>query len=109
MAGPNTLTFTDDNWDTEVLKSETPVVVDFWAVWCGPCKQIAPTIDALATENLGKARIGKLDVDNNGATAQRYQVRGIPTILVFKGGQVVGQRVGATGKSDLQGLIDQHL
>ncbi len=109
MAGSNTLTFTDAGWDEDVLKSEQPVLVDFWATWCGPCRAIAPSVDALATEYAGKAKIGKLDVDSNGATAQRYQVRGIPTLLVFKGGQVVEQMVGGASKEAIQGLIDRHV
>jgi len=99
MAGQNTLEFTDAGFDQDVLRSDVPVLVDFWAEWCGPCRQMTPTIDALATEYVGKAKIGKLDVDANGATAMRYNVRGIPTLLLFKGGLVVEQRVGATGKS----------
>ena len=100
MAGANTLNFTDAAWDSDVLKSETPVLVDFWATWCGPCRQMTPIIDQLADEYHGKAKIGKLNVDENGQTAMRYQVRGIPTILMFKGGQIVGSKVGAVGKAE---------
>jgi thioredoxin 1 len=106
MAGANTLTFTDSAWDADVLKSDTPVLVDFWATWCGPCRQMTPIIDQLADEYAGKAKIGKLNVDENGQTAMRYQVRGIPTILLFKGGQIVGSKVGAVGKGDLQKMLD---
>ena len=109
MAGANTLNFTDAGWDTEVLKSPEPVLVDFWATWCGPCRQMTPIIDQLADEYHGKARIGKLNVDDNGQTAMRYQVRGIPTLLLFKGGQVVATKVGATGKSDVQKMLDAHI
>ncbi len=109
MAGTNTLTFTDANWDTEVLGSDVPVLVDFWATWCGPCRQIAPTVDAIAEEYAGKAKVGKLDVDHNGNSAMRYQVRGIPTLLLFKGGKVAGQIVGSTGKAELAKLIDAAL
>jgi thioredoxin 1 len=109
MAGQNTLTFTDASWETDVLGSAEPVLVDFWAEWCGPCKMMGPTIDAVADEFSGKAKIGKLNVDDNGVTAQRYGIRGIPTLLVFKGGQVVAQKVGAVGKTDVQKLINEHL
>ena len=109
MAGTNTLTFTDQTWDNEVLGSDQPVLVDFWAEWCGPCRMMSPTIDAVATDYAGKAKVGKLNVDENGGTAMRYGIRGIPTILVFKGGEVVAQKVGAVGKTDVQALIDAHL
>jgi thioredoxin 1 len=109
MAGQNTLTFTDAAFDQEVLRSEVPVLVDFWAEWCGPCRQMGPTIDVVASEYVGKVKVGKVDVDANGGTAMRYNVRGIPTLLLFKGGQVVEQRVGAIGKSDVQKMIDSHL
>jgi thioredoxin 1 len=109
MAGTNTLTFTDAAWDTEVLGSDKPVLVDFWATWCGPCRQIAPTVDAIADEYAGRVKVGKLDVDHNGHTAMRYQVRGIPTLLLFKEGKVAGQIVGSTGKADLQKLIDANV
>src|SRR6202522_2413090 len=109
MAGANTLNFTDAGWDTEVLKAAEPVLVDFWATWCGPCRQMTPIIDQLADEYHGKAKIGKLNVDDNGQTAMRYQVRGIPTLLLFKGGQLVATKVGATGKSDVQKMLDAHV
>ena len=109
MAGTNTLTFTDTAWDADVLKASEPVLVDFWAVWCGPCRQMTPIIDQLADEYAGKAKIGKLNVDENGQTAMRYQVRGIPTLLLFKGGQLVATKVGATGKADVQKMIDDHI
>lgn len=109
MAGQNTLTFTDASWDGDVLNSQVPVLVDFWAEWCGPCKMMTPTIDAVADEYAGKAKVGKLNVDENGNTAMRYGVRGIPTLLVFKGGQVVAQKVGAIGKSDVAAMLDANI
>jgi len=109
MAGQNTLTFTDSSFDQDVLRSDVPVLVDFWAEWCGPCRMMAPTIDTVASEYAGKIKVGKVDVDSNNNTAGRYNVRGIPTLLLFKGGQVVEQRVGAIGKSDVQKMIDPHV
>ena len=109
MAGQNTLTFTDSSFDQDVLRAEVPVLVDFWAEWCGPCKMMGPTIDLVASEYLGKAKIGKLDVDSNDKTAMRYNIRGIPTLLLFKGGQVVEQRVGAIGKSEVQKMLGSHV
>ena len=109
MAGQNTLHFTDASFDQDVLKSDVPVLVDFWAEWCGPCRMIAPTIEAIAEEYAGKLKVGKVNVDDNGSTAMRYQIRSIPTLLLFKGGQVVDQRVGALGKADLQKLLAPHV
>lgn len=109
MAGQNMLTFTDNGFDEEVLRSEVPVLVDFWAEWCGPCRQMAPTVEAIATEYAGKLKVGKLDVDSNGNTAMRYNIRGIPTLLLFKGGRVVEQRVGAVGKSEVLKMLQTHV
>ncbi len=109
MAGQNTLHFTDASFEQDVLQSDVPVLVDFWAEWCGPCRMIGPTIDAIADEYAGRLKVGKVNVDENGNTAMRYQVRSIPTLLVFKGGKVVDQRVGALGKTDLQRLLTPYV
>jgi thioredoxin 1 len=109
MAGLNTLTLSDATFDNDVLNSSVPVLVDFWAEWCGPCRMMEPTIDAIATDYNGRVRVGKLNVDDNGGVATRYGIRGIPTLLLFKGGRVVEQRVGAVGKADVQKMLDAHL
>jgi len=109
MAGNDTLTFTDSTFDTDVLGSEVPVLVDFWAEWCGPCRMMGPTVDQVASEYSGKVKVGKLDVDSNQQTAARYGIRGIPTLLLFKGGQIVEQKVGAIGKPDFQKMLEKHL
>lgn len=100
------ITFTDDNFETEVLQSDKPVLVDFWAVWCGPCKMIAPFVEELANELEGKAKIGKLDVDNNQESAIKYGVRSIPTVLIFKGGKVVDTIIGAVPKIQLKQKLE---
>jgi thioredoxin 1 len=109
MAGNGILEVTDSNFDQDVLKSETPVLVDFWAVWCGPCRAIAPIVEELAKDYQGRVKVGKMDVDHNSATPMRYGVRGIPTLLVFKGGQVKEQIVGYVPKETIQKAIDKHL
>jgi len=109
MAGLNTVTLTDASFDRDVLTSDIPVLVDFWAEWCGPCRMMEPTINAVATAYAGRVKVGKLNVDDNGGTAMRYNIRGIPTLLLFKGGQVVDQRVGAIGKSEVQKMLEAHL
>jgi len=105
----NTLTFTDENFETEVIQSDLPVLVDFWAEWCGPCKMIAPSVEELATDFAGKARVGKVDVDSNQAVASKYGIRSIPSLLIFKGGEVVEQIVGAVPKAQLQSKLEANL
>lgn len=98
--------FTDQNFNTEVLQSDKPVLVDFWAVWCGPCKMIAPFVEELAGEFEGKAKVGKLDVDNNQETAIKYGVRSIPTVLIFKAGKVTDTIIGAVPKVQLKQKLE---
>ncbi|MCX6599882.1 MAG: thioredoxin [Acidobacteria bacterium] len=109
MAGQNTVNFTDGAFDADVLNAETPVLVDFWAEWCGPCRMLGPTVDAVADDYAGKVKVGKLNVDENQQTASRYGIRGIPALLLFKGGKPVGQIVGAVPKGEITKLLDQHL
>jgi len=109
MASENIKELTDANFEAEVLKSDVPTLVDFWAVWCGPCKQIAPMVDALADDYKGRVKVAKLDVDHNQIMAQQYGVRSIPTLLIFKGGKVVGQMVGAMPRSKLETELKKHL
>lgn len=99
---------TDDSFADDVLQSDKPVLVDYWAEWCGPCKMIAPTIEALATEYAGKVKVAKVDVDANSTWAQKYNVRSIPTLLFFKGGQVVDQVVGALPKPAIEAKLKAH-
>jgi thioredoxin 1 len=107
MAAPNIVTLTQDNFSKEVLESATPVLVDFWAEWCGPCKMIAPVLDELAGEYDGRIKIGKVNIDNAQALAAQYNVRAIPTLLMFKQGQVAEQVVGLRSKRDLAATFDR--
>jgi thioredoxin 1 len=102
-------TFSDGTWENEVLHSDKPVLVDFWAEWCQPCRVLAPTIQALAQEYGDRVKIGKLNVDENTTTSATYQIRGIPTVLLIKGGEVKEQIVGVTSKDNLSKLIEKHL
>jgi thioredoxin 1 len=107
--GANTPDVNDTNFEAEVLKSDMPVLVDFWAEWCAPCKALTPTIEAVAKDYLGKAKVVKLNVDQNVATSSRYNIKGIQTLLLFKNGMVKEQVVGTTGKEALVKMIDKHL
>jgi thioredoxin 1 len=106
MAGANTLEFNDGNFDDSVLSSDQPVLVDFWAEWCQPCKMLAPTIDEVADTYEGKAKIGKLDIDSNKEVAMKFNISAIPTVLIFKGGEVAKQFVGLTRKEDIVEAMD---
>jgi len=99
-------TFTDANFDKEVIKSTEPVLVDFWAEWCGPCKMLGPTIEELAKEYAGKVKIGKVNVDENPGISSRFGIRSIPTLYLFKNGEIVGQMVGAQPKASIKNKID---
>lgn len=106
MADAKYVTLTDQNFESEVLESSQPVLVDFWATWCGPCRAIAPVIEELASEYDGRAKIAKLDVDENAQTASRFNVRSIPTLLFFQNGKVVDQIVGSSAKATLSSRLD---
>jgi len=108
MAG-NVLHVTDQSFEQDVLKANQPVLVDFWAAWCGPCRMIAPTVEALASEYSGRARVVKLNVDENQSTPAQYQIRGIPTLLLFKDGQVRDQLVGAASRDVIENLLKKYL
>ena len=109
MASNAIMEVNDSNFDQDVLKSDKPVLIDFWAAWCGPCRALAPIVDELATAYEGKVKVAKMDVDRNSATPMRYGVRGIPTLLVFKGGEVKEQIVGYVPKEQIQKAIDKHI
>lgn len=108
MAG-NVLQVTDDSFDAEVLKSETPVLVDFWASWCGPCRAIAPVVEELSEQYAGKIKVAKLNVDESPKTPGQYSIRAIPTLIMFKGGQVADQITGAVSKSHIEQALQKLL
>jgi thioredoxin 1 len=100
---------TDSSFESDVLKNSTPVLLDFWAEWCGPCKMIAPILDQIATEYAGKVVIAKMNVDENPKTPMKFNVRGIPTLILFKNGQAEGQKIGAVRRTDVAAFLDSNL
>lgn len=109
MAGSHTLEFSDQNFEQDVLKSPQPVLVDFWATWCAPCRMMSPTVDVIAAEYAGRIKVGKLNVDDNLSVASRYGIRSIPTLLLFKAGQIQEQVSGSQPKEVIARLIDKYL
>ena len=105
----NVIEFNDQNFDSDVLEAGMPVLVDFWAVWCGPCKAIAPIVEEIANDYSGKIKVGKMDVDRNNQVAMRYGIRSIPTLLVFNNGEVVDQVIGNVGKESIESMLDKAL
>ncbi len=105
----NIVHVTDETFEQEVLKSQDPVLVDYWAEWCGPCKMIAPVLEEVADEYAGKLKIAKLNIDDNAETPPKYGIRGIPTLMLFKGGNVEATKVGAVSKSQLSAFIDSNM
>jgi thioredoxin 1 len=103
------VTITEQNFQQEVMESQTPVLIDFWAVWCGPCKVISPIVEELASEYQGKLKVGKVNVDENNQLAMQFQVMSIPTLKIFKGGKVVGEIVGAAPKGTIEDEIKKHI
>jgi thioredoxin 1 len=107
MASENVKEFTDDNFDAEVIKSDQPVLVDFWAEWCGPCLRLAPTIDKIAGDYVGKVKVGKLNTDSNHNVAMKYGISSIPTVILFKNGEVVQRLVGLRGEREFKQVLDE--
>lgn len=107
MMADNIKVLNNDNWQQEVLQSDLPVLVDFWAPWCGPCKMVGPVVESLAAENAGKIKVGKVNVDENQSLAAQFGIRGIPTLTFFKNGAEVKRIVGAQNKAQLQKLVDE--
>ena len=105
----NTVELTDSNFDQEVLQSAVPVLVDFWASWCAPCQLIAPAVEAIAKDYAGRAKVGKVNVDENMSTSGKYNIRGIPALLVFKEGELRDQIVGAISKENIQAMLERHI
>ncbi|MBI4509521.1 MAG: thioredoxin [Deltaproteobacteria bacterium] len=109
MASADTIQFNDDDFDREVLKSETLVLVDFWAPWCGPCRALGPVVDQLAAQFRGKVRVGKVNIDDNHSTARRFGIKAVPTLMVFKDGKIVDQKVGSLPKGHIEEMVNRHL
>ena len=105
----NVMEFDDQNFDSDVLEAGMPVLVDFWAVWCGPCKAIAPIVEEVANDYSGKVRVGKIDVDSNNQVAMRYGIRSIPTLLLFSGGEVVDQIIGNVAKANIESMLSKAI
>lgn len=109
MASANVVEITDTNFNSEVLESDVPVLVDFWATWCGPCRAISPIVDEIADEFAGKLKVGKVEADKNAQTASNYRVTAIPALFIFKGGEIVERHTGATNKQRLISMLSAHL
>jgi thioredoxin 1 len=109
MGGKHTLQFTDQNFEEEVLKSDKPVLVDFWAEWCAPCHMMTPTLEAIAAEFAGRAAVGKLNVDENQSVTSHFQIRAIPTLLLFKSGEVQEEYIGVTSKDVIVKMLERQL